>query len=210
MLALPVGMSIDARWYLDVNSFARRTSWAHGFASDYALWGGLVALSLLLVFGWLWGRQRDDAPRAFAAAVLCGISTLVALGINHFISDAVARQRPFLRFPHAETLVSRSHDYSMPSDHTMIAGAFVVGLWLLDRRVGAIAAVLAALLAFTRVYVGVHYPGDVAAGLAIGGAIAAAICVGLRRPATALAERLLDTPLRPLIAAEPPPAPSPR
>ena len=203
-------MSVDARWYLDINSFARRTSWGHGFASDYALWGGLVALSVLLVIGWLWGRQQEDAPRAFAAAVLCGISTLVALGVNHFISDAVARQRPFLRFPHAETLVSRAHDYSFPSDHCVVAGAFIVGLWLLDRRLGMIAALLAALLAFTRVYVGVHYPGDVAAGLAIGGVIAAAICLGLRRPATALSERLMDTPLRPLVAAGPRPAPSPR
>jgi membrane-associated phospholipid phosphatase len=203
-------MSVDARWFLDVNSFARRTDWLHGFASDYALWGGLVALAVLLVAGWLLGRQRADAPRAFATAVLCGASTLIALGLNHFISDAVARQRPFLRFPHAETLVSRAHDYSFPSDHCVIAGAFVVGLWLLDRRLGAVAAVLAGLLAFTRIYVGVHYPGDVVGGLAIGGAIAAAICLGLRRPGTVLAERLLATPLRPLVAAEPPPAPSPR
>jgi membrane-associated phospholipid phosphatase len=92
----------------------------------------------------------------------------------------------------------------------VIAGAFVVGLWLIDKRLGAIGALLALLLAFARVYVGVHYPGDVVAGLLIGGAIAAAICIGLRGPATALAERLLQTPLRPLIAASPPPAPSPR
>lgn len=203
-------MSLDARWYLDVNEFARDTGWAHGVAADYALWGGLVALVVMLVVGWLWGRRQADAPRVVATAFLCGVSTLVALGVNHFISDAVARQRPFTRFPHAETLVSRAHDHSFPSDHCVIAGAFVVGLWLVDKRLGAIGALLAIVLAFVRVYVGVHYPGDVVAGLLIGGAIAAVICLGLRGPATAVAERLLETPLRPLIAASPRPAPSPR
>jgi undecaprenyl-diphosphatase len=202
-------VSLDARWYLDVNRLARDSGWAHGVAADYALWGGLVALVVLLVVGWLWGRRREDAPRAVATAFLCGISALVALGLNHFISDAVARSRPFVRFPHSETLVSRAHDYSFPSDHCVIAGALVVGLWLVDRRLGAIGALLAILLAFARVYVGVHYPGDVAAGLLIGGAIAAVICLGLRGPASAVAERLLQTPLRPLVAASAPPTPTP-
>jgi undecaprenyl-diphosphatase len=202
-------VNLDERWYLDVNRFARDTGWAHGVASAYAVWAGLVAMVGLLVAGWLIARRRDDAPQAVATAFLCGASTLIALGINHFLSNAVARARPFVRFPGAETLVARSHDFSFPSDHCMIAGAFAAGLWLVDRRLGAIATVLAVVLAFARVYVGVHYPSDVAAGLLLGAAIALAICLGLRRAATAVAERLLSTPLRPLITDAPAPAPRP-
>jgi membrane-associated phospholipid phosphatase len=200
-------VSLDARWYLDINEAARDSGWAHGVAAAYAVWAGLVAMVVLLVVGWLLARRRDDAPKAVATAFLCGASAVIALGINHFLSNAVARARPFVRFPHAETLISRAHDYSFPSDHCMIAGAFAAGLWLVDRRLGAIATVLAVALAFSRVYVGVHYPGDVAVGLLLGAAIALGICLGLRRVATGVAERLLSTPLRPLVTAAAPVSP---
>ncbi len=42
-------MSLDARWYLDLNTLARRTGWAHSVARAYALWGGLAILAALLV-----------------------------------------------------------------------------------------------------------------------------------------------------------------
>jgi undecaprenyl-diphosphatase len=48
------------------------------------------------------------------------------------------------------------------------------GLILTNRRWGIIAAIAAVVMAFARVYVGAHYPGDVLAGLALGGAVAVA------------------------------------
>jgi membrane-associated phospholipid phosphatase len=74
-------------------------------------------------------------------------------------------------------------------------------LLLLDRRLGLLALLAALLLAFTRIYAGVHYPSDVAGGLALGATIGAAVVFALRPAATALADRLVRTPLRPLIAA---------
>jgi undecaprenyl-diphosphatase len=49
------------------------------------------------------------------------------------------------------------------------------GIWLYDRTLGTVLLVLAAILAFSRVYVGTHYPGDVVAGALIGIAVAAAL-----------------------------------
>lgn len=92
-----------------------------------------------------------------------------------------------------------SSDYSMPSDHTIIAGAFVAGLLILSWRLPAL--LLAVLLAFSRVYVGVHYPADTILGLLAGAIIGVAIVLGLRRPATPLARRLTETPLRILVTA---------
>jgi membrane-associated phospholipid phosphatase len=51
-------------------------------------------------------------------------------------------------------------------------GAVAAGSWLASRALGAIAAVAAVLMAFARVYVGVHYPWDVAAGLVFGALVA--------------------------------------
>ncbi len=52
-----------------------------------------------------------------------------------------------------------------------MSGAIAGGLWLTRRRIRYIAVGLAFLMAFIRVYVGAHYPGDVIAGLAFGGLI---------------------------------------
>ncbi|MGH3627791.1 MAG: phosphatase PAP2 family protein, partial [Sciscionella sp.] len=190
----------DTAWYLDVNGFVRQTPWLHGFLAAYALWGGLLVLALVLIGGWWRARRRDDAPRAVATAVLTGVAAVVAVVVNQqLISPAIARPRPCLALHHVEVLLACSKDYSMPSDHCIIAGAFVAGLFILHRKSGAVALVLALLLAFGRVYAGVHYPSDTVAGLLAGALIGSVIVLALRRPTTALTVRLALGPLRPLI-----------
>jgi undecaprenyl-diphosphatase len=193
--------SIDVAWYRSVNEFARDTSWAHGAVANYASWAGLVLLALLLVAGWLSGRRRDDAPRLTATAFLVGVGAVLALLANQVIGPAFARPRPCHTLGHVEVLVHCAGDSSFPSDHAMIAGAFAAGLLLLDRRLGLLALLAALLLAFTRIYAGVHYPSDVAGGLALGAVIGAAVVLTFRPATAALADRLVRTPLRPLIAA---------
>lgn len=193
-------MSLDRHLYLDVNSLSRHTGWAHGFMGAYALWGGLVVLTALVIAAWLWARHKGSLA-GVVAAVLAGVSGLVALGINHFLSQAFARTRPCHALTHVTVILSCAHDHSFPSDHAIVAGALTVGLLFFNRRIAAVAAVLAVFLAFARVYAGVHYPGDVIAGLLFGALIAVAVYLGLRRPATVIATRLAGTPLRPLIVA---------
>ncbi len=195
-------MTLDGTWYRDINEWARHTAWLHGVLAAYALWGGLVGLAALLVAGWLRARGRPDAPRGVAVAALTGVATIVAVLVNqNLISPTIARPRPCLTMPAAEVLLPCSADFSMPSDHTIIAGAFAAGLWLLNRRLGFVAAALALLLAFSRVYAGVHYPSDAVVGLLAGAAIGLAVVFALRAPATALTTRLAGTLLRPLVLA---------
>ncbi len=192
--------SVDRSWYLDINSFSRHTGWAHGFMEAYALWLGLVVLAVITILAFLWARRRGRVE-GVVAAVLAGLSAVIVLGINHFVSRAVARMRPCHALHHVTVLLGCASDYSFPSDHAVIAGALAMGLLLFDLRIGLLATLFALFLAFARVYVGVHYPGDVVAGLLIGAAIAVIMWVVLRRPAVALTRRLARTPLRPLIAA---------
>ena len=70
--------------------------------------------------------------------------------------------------PTAHALIDRTSDFSFPSDHATTVGAVAAALWLANRRFGLVAGVLALLMAFSRVYVGVHYPGDVLGGLTLG------------------------------------------
>ena len=100
-------------------------------------------------------------------------------------------------------LVDKTTDFSFSSDQATVAGAVAVGLLMTSRRWGIVAAVLAIVMAFTRVYVGAHYPGDVLAGLALGGAVAAAGTVLVVPLLTRLAERLSQTGFRVLLMSHP-------
>jgi membrane-associated phospholipid phosphatase len=193
--------SLDSSWYRAINEFTRDTPWAHSLLADYANWAGLVLLALLLVAGWLIGRRRTDAPRLTATAFLVGVSAVLALIANQAIGPAVARTRPCHVFTHAEVLLHCASDSSFPSDHAMIAGAFAAGLFQLNRALGLPALLFALLLAFARIYVGVHYPSDVAGGLAIGATLSTLVVLTFRPATAAVATRLVHTPLRILIAS---------
>jgi undecaprenyl-diphosphatase len=99
--------------------------------------------------------------------------------------------------PHAvHPLIAHKPDASFPSDHATAAFAIAVAIWLRSRTVGAVAIVFAALLAVGRVAVGVHYPGDVAAGALLGTAAAALLWW---RPLRRITDAVADVLSRPLL-----------
>lgn len=197
-------MPWDHSLFRHVNDLSADTGWAHGGMTAYALWGGLVALTVVWACCWVTVRRRADGYRSLAGVILTGAATVVALAVNQIIGPLVDRPRPFVTMPHVLLLLPHSADPSFPSDHAMVAGAFVGGLALVHRRWAGLAAVLAVLLAFARVYVGVHYPTDVAAGLLIGATVAVVLVLS---PLRTLLARLLavvaGTPLRPFLTAGP-------
>lgn len=142
----------------------------------------LVALVFLIP----WPERRRERR---SGAVLATASAGIALLINQPIAHVVDRMRPYLAHPtHAHLLISRSHDPSFPSDHASGAFALAFGIWLYDRTMGTVLLIIGALLAFSRVYVGTHYPGDVIAGALIG--IAVATILYLLPPTRRLIERV--------------------
>jgi undecaprenyl-diphosphatase len=157
-----------------------------------------------------WCCSGEDRVRRIAAAVWSIGGGGVALALAQPINHLVARPRPFVAIPSAEVLVPRAGDYSFPSDHATFAGAVIVGLWLSHDRVFAwIATVLGLLLAFGRIYVGAHYPGDVLGGLALGAAVVAVLWPAASRLLIWIVGMLERTPLRRLLvarSAEPSPA----
>lgn len=165
----------DRRNFERVNDLARHTGWLHPPVVAYARYG-VVLFAVLLVLGFLHARARRDLVQ-IVRSVLAGGGVLLAVALNQPLVHAVREQRPFQQLPHVLVLVHRSADASFPSDHATMAGATAVGLLLLERRLGLVAAVLAVLMAFARVYVGVHFPIDVFAGLLFGGAVAALVQV---------------------------------
>lgn len=140
----------------------------------------LVALAFLLP--WRWHREQRRLGAVFASA-----AGAIGLLINQPIAHAVDRLRPYAAHPAtAHLLIARTHDPSFPSDHATGGFALACGMFLYDRGLGAVLFVLAGLLAFARVYVGTHYPGDVLAGAVIGVLAAVALMIP---PARRLLER---------------------
>jgi len=184
---------VDASLFRWINDLARRTSWLHG-PFELIAGPGIAVFALLLAVAYLDGRRRND-PRAVAAAVWAGGAALVALAVAQVIGGIVGRPRPYDVLGNVQVLVAHTTDVSFPSDHATTAGAVAGGLLLANRRIGLVAAVAALVMAFARVYVGAHYPGDVLAGLALGAVVAAAGHVLLVPVLGRLVERLATTPL---------------
>lgn len=115
---------------------------------------------------------------------LCGFVTLFSIGLevllsNGIIKTLIARPRPFDIYPDIIPLISPPTDFSFPSGHTgfAFAAAFVM-YRMLPRKYGIPALLLAAFIAFSRLYLGVHYPSDVLFGVGIG-VLTAEAAVGL-------------------------------
>jgi membrane-associated phospholipid phosphatase len=180
----------------EVNDFARHTGWLHGPMLAYATYG-VVVFALLLLAGWWLARSRG--PRAMAAALWAGTGMLLAVALNQPIVNGVHEARPYTVHPHILVLGHRSADFSFPSDHAVMTGAVAAGLWLVSRRLGALATVAALLMAFVRVYIAAHYPHDVIVGLAFGAAVVLLGWLLLATPLTWLVAWLARTPLRPLL-----------
>jgi membrane-associated phospholipid phosphatase len=133
-----------------------------------AVWIGVTAL--LFVFGKKDGRK---------VAVLLTITFLVLIPLGTILKDEVDRPRP-VPVSSDNLLVKSETDPSFPSGHAVIvSGGAAILLLRFNKGKQIIASIILAieaiLVAYSRVYVGVHYPLDVVAGILLGTGIAFAV-----------------------------------
>ncbi len=102
-------------------------------------------------------------------ALACGL-VLDLIGCNFILKPLVGRARPFAVRSGVALLVAPPLDASFPSGHTAVSFAAAAALWSGgSRKMGLTAAVLACVIAFSRLYLYVHWPSDVLAGALVGG-----------------------------------------
>jgi membrane-associated phospholipid phosphatase len=134
---------------------------------------GIVVFAALLLAGWWIARRRADLT-LLVAAVWAPLGVLAAVAINQPIVAAVHAPRPYGVLPDIVVLAHRGTDGSFPSDYAVLARALAAGLWLVDRTLGTVVVIAAAVMAVTRVYIAAEYIHDVLAGLIIGSAVSGA------------------------------------
>lgn len=154
------------------------TRWINGlaghsaFADTMMVWTSKAGIPLLIVLvagQWWVGKDR---PHQRHVLISSGFSFVLGLLINQFVLLFISRVRPY-DVGVTQLLVQPSADFSFPSDHATasFAAAFVFALFGMTRRAVAFLG-LAAVIAFSRVYIGIHYAGDVLGGV-VTGAVAA-------------------------------------
>ncbi len=184
----------------EVNAFAAQTPWLHGLMLSYARYGILLFVAFLVTAWWM---SRGRGSRTMAALLLIPVGAVLALGVQQVVIQAVAEARPYTLEPNALILIAKTADPSFPSDHACAVGAVAAGLFFVDRRLGWVATVGAALMAFSRVYVGAHWPLDVVVGLAWGAAVTVALILVLRGPVSRVVDWASGSFLRPMVLAAP-------
>ncbi|WP_327305270.1 phosphatase PAP2 family protein [Streptomyces sp. NBC_01298] len=172
--------------YLDVTDFAHSTpAWVQSAFEFFTEYGLLVFGALFIA---VWWRSRDArAPRTVALAILAPFVTALAYVASELVKSTVDEERPCRAVAGAAaSLVTcpATGDWSFPSNHATIAGAAAVALALAVRKLVPLTVALALLMAFSRVFVGVHYPHDVAMGLLLGASLAALAALALVAPVT--------------------------
>ncbi|MFZ3499471.1 phosphatase PAP2 family protein [Streptomyces sp. 5.8] len=172
--------------YLDVTDFAHSTpAWVQSAFEFWTEYGLLVFGALFIAVWWRSRGARD--PRTVALAVLAPFVTALAYVASELVKSSVDEERPCRAVAGAAASLIKcpaTGDWSFPSNHASIAGAAAVALAIAARKLVLLTVPLALLMAFSRVFVGVHYPHDVAMGLLLGASLAALAALALAGPAT--------------------------
>ncbi|MGB4592372.1 MAG: phosphatase PAP2 family protein [Coriobacteriia bacterium] len=144
-------------------------------AVGFTILGGVTAMSILTLGGatWLWLRGRRDEAILFFTTVAFGSA------LGHGLKLLVGRARPALEFAR----ISVPDSYSFPSGHALASflffGTIVFLLVTVEQKVPlrlravvtALCVLIAVSISLSRVYLGVHYLGDVIGGWLLGSAI---------------------------------------
>lgn len=101
---------------------------------------------------------------------MCTVSIVLTFLVNNLIlKNLVARTRPYFVIEGLTTVGMRPSDFSFPSGHTAISFCVACVLFRnLPKKWGSLFLILAVLIAFSRLYLGMHYPSDVLAGALTG------------------------------------------
>lgn len=145
----------------------------------------MVGITFLGNAGWIWILMcviLIFIPKTRKIGLAVGLALILNLIIcNLTLKPLIARTRPFDLKEGIELIISKPNDFSFPSGHTSVSFAASVAVFMNDKKYGCFALALAVLIAFSRLYLYVHFPTDVLGGMVVGIGCAIASCFVMNR-----------------------------
>lgn len=125
--------------------------------------GGAIYTSLIIFMLLLFGNEKIK---------FTGLEALVTLTISqsivYILKKILSRERPYKIIEHLNTFGIDMKDYSFPSGHTTASFSIATTIALNIPRLSVYVFIIAMIISISRIYLGVHYPTDVAAGIFLG------------------------------------------
>ena len=177
--------AINRSFFLALNAPAGLAGASLYFAIGAAKYS-IVVLTAIVVWRWLLGNSDD---RNVLVHVV--LAVVPALAVNYLVGLAFFHPRPFM-VGLGQTYLAHVPEASFPSDHATFMWTIAFGLlyWSPARLSSWIAVLLAALTSWARVFLGVHFPFDIA-----GSIVVAAISVAALAPIRDLTARRIAEPI---------------
>lgn len=152
----------DRRLCLRINSLSGRKGRDRFFYAVSRLGDGPLYASVLIMLALKAGPAGEALLKAALPAFILNLT------LYKLIKGAVQRERPFSSSPEVISRIAPPDRFSFPSGHTAAAVVMTVICLPLFTGLGNLFLLFASLVGFSRIYNGVHYPGDILAGVFLG------------------------------------------
>lgn len=149
-------MSLDFALFQLINNLVNQNS----IADFFFIWITHLGFIAIFVLVLLSKKKKPIMNSVFAAVIGKAIEESIKL-VPYFY-----RARPFVEHK-VNLLVTGYQTSSFPSGHTLVSFALALPLFYYNKKLGIIATIIAVLVGFSRVFVGVHYPSDVLGGFLV-------------------------------------------
>ena len=152
---------MDAFIFQKINDLALKNYWLDTlgiFFADYLAY--ILAVALFLFLAWNFRKYQKMVVLALGAGVL-------SRGITEAIRFLWDRPRPYIE-NHVHLLINKVNAASFPSAHAAFFFGISLILYLYNKKAGLVFFGASILIAIARVFVAVHYPSDILAGISVG------------------------------------------
>lgn len=157
---------MELRLCMLINNSSQRAFIRLFFRVISRLGDGVFWYSLLALLPYMNGKQ------GFFQAAHILLTALCVLVVYKYLKKKLVRERPFISFDNIQQAAPALDRYSFPSGHTMHALSFAIMFGYYMPAIAPLVWGFAALVAMSRVVLGLHYPTDVAAGALLGSIVA--------------------------------------
>ncbi|MDN3019874.1 undecaprenyl-diphosphatase [Paenibacillus sp. BSR1-1] len=150
------------------------------FMAEYMLF----FICFIIVLYWF-TRTTKNRRMVIQSLCACALAEILGKAAGQFYSH----HQPFAALPHVNKLVEHAVDNSFPSDHTILFFSIFISIWMVRKKGWWFWLVIPVCIGVSRIWVGVHYPVDVAAGALLG--IISALLIHWVMPRLSIINRFL-------------------